>query len=100
MELSIGDSLRTKQYNNREILTTTKYIIILPIVNKNINGMVVAFHSHNGQLAWSCNYEDSLAKGVYRYYNDGGALEYSYDYIDPIFQLRNIAIKCAEQILD
>ena len=100
MELSIGESLACKQYSNREVLITTKYILLIPTRGDNINGLVVAFHRHNGQLAWSCNYENSLAKGEYKYYNHGGILQYSYNYIDPILQLKDTAIKCAERILN
>lgn len=98
-ELSIGEYVQIKEYNYRKIITTTKYILVIPIREDRINGMVVAFHVHNGQLAWSCNYVDSLANGVYKYYKDDGQLQYSYLYIDPMFKLQETAIKCAELIL-
>lgn len=99
-ELAVGDYLRIQKYNNRNVITTTKYIIITPIKNDHIHGMVVAFHVHTGTMAWSCNYEKSLATGMYKVYNKKGELEYAYKYRNPLISLQETATRCAELILN
>ena len=100
VKLSVGNYLRIQKYINRQVITTTKYIIIMPIKYGLINGMVNAFHVYTGRKAWSCNYENSLAKGIYKVYDKKGHLEYSYRYSDPLITLKETAIRCAELILN
>ena len=99
-ELAVGDYLRIQKYTNRHVITTTKYIIVTPIKHGHINGLVTAFHVHTGTMAWSCNYENSLATGLYKVYNKNGQLEYAYKYRNPLIMLKETATRCAELILN
>lgn len=100
MELAVGEYLRIHKYISRHVITTTKYIIVTPIKHGHINGLVVAFHVRTGRMAWSCNYENSLATGIYKVYDKDGKLEYACRYKNPLITLKETATRCAESILN
>ena len=96
---SMGTFQRKYIYKHRMIYITSLYIMSIPLKSSKMTGKVTAYHVENGQIAWTCDYEDGLANGIYKHY-ENGKLKCSYPYFSPLVMLKNIATKCAEYVLN
>ena len=96
---SIGTIKRNYIYKHRMISITSLYILSIPLKRGKMTGKVVAYHFDTGEVAWTCHYEDGLANGTYKHY-ENGKMTCSYPYFSPLVTLRDIATNCAEYVLN
>ena len=98
MLLDVGNIIYVRDFSNRRLIISEKYVVHVPVLNNVVHGVVSAYHIITGVIAWSVTYKHNEADGLCKVYGNRKDVSI-YNFKNYNRELQVMATKCAEYVL-